>query len=147
MLSRLTKTKRWKAAALLALFYALCTLTPSAAFAFGDGTLAAHCLTGNDDHALQAKHSHDHSSANVHTHADGMSHVHATQPEPAKSEHDKTSDGKCCGLMCVPALAASFAPGNLPDLPRVAAVATVERTATGQPPARLYRPPNYPLSH
>ena len=148
MLSRLTKTKRWKAAVLLALFYALCTLTPSATFAFGDGTPTAHCLTGDNDHGLHAKQMHEAAAAKVHTHADGTSHVHGQKTESGTSdEHGKTSDSKCCGLMCVSAIQATVATGDLPDLPRVATVAAIERNATGQPPVRLYRPPNSPLSH
>ena len=148
MLSRLTKANRLRAAIVLALFYALCSVAPAAAFAFGDGTRAAHCLTGDDDHGLHAAQPHRHAAASTHTHADGTSHVHGKKADSGKSdESGKTSDGKCCGLICVSALPASLANSNFRDLPRMAAIAAVERNATGQPPVRLDRPPNTPLSH
>ena len=162
MLSRLSKAGRWRAAVLLALAYALCTLAPAASFAFGDGTLAAHCLTIDDHDGQQSAHSHEHhehSAGVAHTHADGTTHVHAEKAaatahshgqdagDGAKSNgHGKTSDGNCCGLMCVPALPAGLPDGNLPDLARAAAVSSVLDGAAGQPAARLDRPPNSPLS-
>ena len=131
---------------MLALFYALCSVAPSASFAFGDGTRAAHCLTGDDDHGLHGTQPHKHASAATHTHADGTSHDHGKKADSGKSdENGKTSDGNCCGLICVSALPAS-ANGGLPDLPRMATIAPVERYAAGQPPVRLDRPPNSPLS-
>ena len=90
---------------------------------------------------------HEHAAATTHVHADGTSHEHGKKADAGKSdENGKSSDGKCCGLICVSALPASFANGNLPDLPRMATIAPVERYATGQPPVRLDRPPNSPLS-
>lgn len=160
MLSRLSRGGRWKAAVLLTLAYALCTLAPAASFAFGDGTLAAHCLTINDHDSLSAhSHKHQHSAGVAHTHADGTSQVHAEKVaaptahshghnagDGAKSGgHGKTSDGNCCGLMCVIALPAGLPDGNLPDLLRAAAVSSVLDGAAGQPAARLDRPPNSPL--
>ena len=146
MLSRLTKANRLRAAIVLALFYALCSVAPAAAFVFGDGSQVAHCLTGDDDHAQHAAKSREHSAANTHVHADGTSHVHA-KPDAGKSGgHGKTSDSNCCGLMCVPALPAGLPDGNLPDVTRAAAVSSVLDGAAGQPAARLDRPPNSPLS-
>jgi hypothetical protein len=147
MLSRLTKANRLRAAIVLALFYALCSVAPAAAFVFGDGSQVAHCLTGDDDHALHAAKPHEHTAANTHVHVDGTSHVHAKKSDAGKADdHGKTSDSKCCGLMCITALPASLANGNLPELPRMTAIAAVERYATGQPPVRLDKPPNSPLS-
>lgn len=139
---------------MLAVFYAACVLAPSASFAFGDGISAAHCLTDGNDHGLRAMHihqpatpAHEHSAAAVHSHPDGTSHVHQKQSDEAKSgEQGKKSDGKCCGLMCVPALAAGVADGNLPDLPRSSTVAAAAADAAGQPAVRLDRPPNSPPS-
>jgi hypothetical protein len=155
MLSRLTKVGRWRAGIVLALAYALCALAPTASFAFGDGTRPAHCLTGNDEHGLQPAHSHQPSAGTMHTHADGTSHVHANkvaaQPahvqgqeaDTAKSDQpSKTSEGKCCGLMCVTALPAGLPDGNMPDLPRASAAWVIADAAAGQPPVRLDRPPN-----
>lgn len=147
MLSRLTKANRLRAAIVLAFFYALCSVVPAAAFVFGDGSQVAHCLTADNDHALHAAKPHEHSAANTHAHADGTSHVHA-KPDAGKSdEHSRTSDSKCCGLMCITALPASLPNNKLPELPRMTAIAPVERHATGQPAVRLEKPPNYPLSH
>lgn len=144
MLSRLTKAGRWRAATVLALFYALCSVAPAASFAFADGPRAAHCLTGDDDHRLHSMQPHQHVSVTPHAHADGTSHRgKADSSEPAGK--GEPSEGKCCGLIFVNALPASLANGNLPDLTRLAAIAPVERHAAGQPPARLDRPPNTTL--
>lgn len=153
MFSGLTRAGRWRAATTLALFYALCSVAPAAAFAFGDATRAAECILGDDDHGLHAVQPHAHAFGAAHSHAVGTPHEHgmkadsAKQDESGKTPDGKTSGGKCCGLISVNALPASLASGGLPDLPRVAAVARVERLATGQPPVRLDRPPNTRLSH
>jgi hypothetical protein len=144
MLSRFTKAKRLKAAAVLALFYALCSVAPAAAFTFGDGSRTAHCLSQNDDHGLHAVGAHQHSAVNMHSHEDGTAHVHGkkTDSEDSSSEHGNKSETQCCGLICLSALPASVTDGNLPDLPHIAAIGIVERRLAGQLPVRLDRPPN-----
>ena len=91
MLHDATKTFRWKAAALLAVLYALCVLTSSAAFAFGDSHATAHCLEEAHvvgDYSAQVAEAivvGDHNGAPIH---------------PA-GDHD---DGDCCGLFSIVAL-------------------------------------------
>lgn len=147
MLSRLTRTNRLRAAIVLALFYAFCSVAPAAAFTFGDASRAAHCLTGDDDHGLHAAQPHQHSAANAHVEDVGASHEHGRTDSGNPDKQKKTSDSRCCGLICVPTLAASTTNGNLPDVPRATAVAANEGHGAGQNPPRLDRPPNYPLSH
>jgi hypothetical protein len=146
MLARLTRTNRLRAAIVLALFYAVCSIAPAAAFAFGDATRAAHCLTGDDDHGLHGTQPHQHSNANAHADA-GASHEHGNADSQNSDDHGKMSDSNCCGLICVPALAVGMSYGSMPDVPRSIAVSTNEGYGTGQIPPRLDRPPNYPLSH
>jgi hypothetical protein len=130
----------------LALFYGFCSVAPAAAFAFGDTTRAAHCLTGDDDHGLHGTQPHQHSDAGAHADA-GASHEHGNIDAQNSEDHGKMSDSKCCGLICVPALAASMAYGSMRDVPPAITVSTNEGFGAGQIPPRLDRPPNYPLSH
>jgi hypothetical protein len=147
MLSRMTKANKLRGALSMALFYAFCSVAPAAAFAFGDGAQAAHCLTDGDYHGLRENRAHEHSAAKAHAHADGTSHDHVqTADAGTADENGATSDGKCCGLFCVSALPAALAGGDLPDLPKAMSVAPVNRYGAGQPPVRLDRPPNTPLS-
>lgn len=141
----MTKANRLRAAIVMALFYAFCSVAPAAAYVFGDGT-PAHCLTGDDDHGLHGAQPHEHTAANAHVHSDGTSHDHGQAADAGKSgEKGMPTDGKCCGLFCVSALPANLEVGNLPDPPRATSIISVERHATGQPPARLDRPPNTTL--
>src|SRR5437870_9221327 len=99
MLIRLTKAMKSPVASTLALLYLLCVLAPAAAFAFGDGSRAAHCLT-DDNHGLRSVHVHIHDGGKAHVHEDGTSHEHSKAPD------DKSSDGQCSGLVCLSALPA-----------------------------------------
>lgn len=132
----------------MALFYAFCSVAPAAAFAFGDGAQAAHCLTdGGDDRGLRENRAHEHNAAKAHAHADGTSHDHGqTADAGTADENGAISDGKCCGLFCVSALPAALAGGDLSDLSKAMSVAPVNRYGAGQPPVRLDRPPNTSLS-
>jgi len=133
---------RSKAASALVVLYALCLLAPAAAFAFGDGTKAAHCLTDNN-HGLVASHSHDASSAHGHEHGhhDVGKHKHS-----GDGDRQQTQSGDCCGLFCLSALAPSidlsFAQSDvLASIPAVNA-----NSILGCGPDRLYRPPDAFLS-
>ena len=149
MLIRLTKAMRWRAASTLALAYLLCMLAPAAAFAFGDGSRAAHCLTDNN-HGLQSVHvhehtvhehdGHDHGGGKPHVHEDGTSHDHSKAPD------GKSSGGQCCGLACLSALPASISEIETPALPAMLAASANQRDVAGKAPDRLYRPPIAPLS-
>ncbi len=146
MLARLTRTGRLRAAIVLTLFYAFCSVAPSVAMSFGDAARAAHCLTGDDAHGLRGTQPHLHAAASGHAEANGP-HEHGGLDGQSSDDHGKTSDTKCCGLICVPALAASLSGVIMPDVPRAVAIATNEGRGAGQIPPRLDRPPNYPLSH
>lgn len=87
MFVRLTKIARWRMARLLAVFYALCVLAPAAAFAFGDGSRAAHCLTESSHHGVQTVQM---QAAPMHQHGDGALHTH--QPQVA-DHHSKSDQG------------------------------------------------------
>ena len=147
MLIRLTRAARLRAASTLAALYVLCVLAPAAAFAFGDGSRAAHCLT-DDNHGLQSVHVHEHGT--THVHGDGTSHQHSKAPD-GKSSDENRSDGKssgsqCCGLVCLSALPASVSDVVTPILPAMMANSAIQEDIAGKPPERLYRPPISPLS-
>ena len=144
MLIRLTRAVRRRTASIVALLYMLCVLAPAAAFAFGDGTRAAHCLT-DDNHGLQPVHvhehdGHEHGGGKAHIHDDGTSHEHS--PAPA----GKSSDAQCCGLVCLSALPASVLEVQAPVLPAMTAASANQADVTGRTPERLYRAPISPLS-
>jgi hypothetical protein len=136
MLIRLGKATRWRLAALLAVSYMLCVLAPAAAFAFGDGSYAAHCLTDNID-GLTPVHVHKHDGGRAHVHNDGRVHDHSKAPNgPGKS-----SNTQCCCLVCLSALPATLTVVHVPALPATIAVSASEEDVAGNGPDRLYRPP------
>jgi hypothetical protein len=134
MLIRLTKARRLRTASILAVLYMLCVLAPAAAFAFGDGSRAALCLT-DDSHGLQSVHVHERDGGKAHVHADGTSHEHS------KASDGKSAKGQCCGLVCLSALPASVSEIQTPALPVMIAVSATHEHAAGTAPDRLYRPP------
>lgn len=154
MLVRLTKATRLKAGRLIALAYLLCVVTPSATFAFGDGTRAAPCLTENEygrgpvhvhEHAVSA-----HADGHDHTHTNGASHVqdvsaaavNAVEPssDDCAGDHHK-SGGQCCGLMCVTALPAEIAEFGRAAAPETLRVTATYRNVAASAPPQHYRPP------
>jgi len=142
MLMGLTRAARSRVASAVALLYLLCVLAPAAAFAFGDGSRAAHCLT-DDNHGLRSAHVHhvhQHDGGNAHVHDDGTSHEHSKAPD------GKSSDGQCCGLICLSALPASISEVQTPALPAMVAISANQEDVAGKTPDRLYRPPISPLS-
>jgi hypothetical protein len=149
MLIRLTRAMRLRAAGALALLYMLCVLAPAAAFAFGDGSRAAHCVT-DDHHGLRTAHGHEnaghqkaghkHDGGAAHVHDDGTSHDHSTAPD------GKRADAQCCGLVCLNALPASVADVAAPVLPAMLANSAPQDDIAGKVPDRLYRPPISPLA-
>ena len=141
-LMQLRRGFRLRAASALVVLYALCLLAPAVAFAFGDGTKAAHCLTDNN-HGLVASHAYDASSAHGHEHGhqDAAAHQHSSD-----GDRQQTKSGDCCGLFCLSALAPSadlsFAQSDvLASIPAVNA-----NSILGRGPDRLYRPPDALLS-
>ena len=136
MLSRLTKAMRLKAASVLVLLYTFCILAPAAAFAFGDGSRAAHCLT-DDNHYLRPAHVHQHDDGKSHVHKAGTIHERSKAPH----EHGKSSDLQCCGLVCLTALTAALTEIHAPALPMTLATSANQKGVSGRAPDRLYRPP------
>jgi hypothetical protein len=143
MLIQLSKSMRLRVASVLALLYTLCVLAPAAAFAFGDGSGVAHCLT-DDNHGLRPVHVHQH---NIDRHDGGKAHVHAdgTNHEHSKAPDGKSTDTKCCGLVCLSALPTSILEVQAPVLPAMIAVCANQENVASKAPERLYRPP-IPLS-
>ena len=138
MLVRLTKTIRTPAAGVLTVFYVFCLLAPVAAFGFGDGSRAAHCLS-DDHHHPQSIYVHEH-DGKAHVHKDGTSHEHSNAPD------GKSSDGQCCGLVCLSALPASISEVQTSALAAMVAASGNQEDVAGKTPDRLYRPPISPLS-
>jgi hypothetical protein len=86
-------------------------------------------------------HVHDH--ANVHSHANSGDQDRSTalnaKSVPEKAPH--SSDGQCCGLMCVTALPATLIDIVKPSAPTALCEVEGYRTVTNNAPPRLYRPP------
>jgi hypothetical protein len=110
----------------------MCVMGPVAAFAFGDGSSVPPCLT-EGDHGLGAMRMHQDSSEHNH---DGAHHKqsHHAGDEPSMP-------GKCCGLLCFPAVAPTSPLTLEPELHRSTVRLPVERDAPSRAPDRLYRPP------
>lgn len=158
MLVGLGRAKRLRAGWLVTLTYLLCVLAPTISLALPGSHAVAHCLTDanrapavvhvhNDMPAQQAHkggHAHDRSGASQ-TNFDEDRAVLSVWMElngksvPEKAPH--SSDGQCCGLMCVTALPATGMDIVKPSAP--AALCKVDGYAkvTDNAPARLYRPP------
>ena len=84
----------------MAVLFALCLLSPVAAFAFGNAP--AHCLElGEAPQAVSHEHSHHHGTSD---HA-AMAHEHMDHSRQAKADgNDAALPAKCCGLFCVGAM-------------------------------------------
>jgi hypothetical protein len=136
MLIWLAKSVRFCAAGVLAVIYTLCVLAPAAAFAFGDGSRAAHCLTDNN-HGLTKVHVHKDDVAKSHIHKDGTAHQHSKAPDG----NGKPSDSQCCGLGCLSALPADKGQVYAPSLQPAIMVPVQQEDVAGNSPDRLYRPP------
>ncbi len=127
-------------ASAVALLYLLCVLAPAAAFAIGEASRVVNCLT-DDNHGLRSAHvHHQHEAGKPHHHEDGTGHEHAKIPD------GKSSDGQCCGLICLSALPASISEVQTPALPAMVAVSANQEDVAGKTPDRLYRPPISSLS-
>lgn len=144
MFVHFTRTVRLRSAGFLAALYVVCVLAPSAAFAFGDGSRAAHCLT-EDHHGLQSGQAHM-TAEKAHVHADGTSHVHSDAITPSKDHHgNASSDGQCCGLFCFSALPASDVEILVPSILRGPVQTARIQGFVDHLPPRLFRPPLSPL--
>ena len=157
MLVGLTRTQRRRAGWFVALAYLFCVLAPTLAFALPGGHATPYCLT-DDDHVPGMVHVHH--EGIMHVHKDGHAHHHSgiqthadssadhdVKPAalkgdagPAKAPH--STDGKCCGLMCVTALPAPLVAVIQPSVPKAVQFSDNYRKLADNAPPRLYRPPN-----
>ena len=146
MFVRLTRPMRANAGWFAALLYLFCVLAPGVALAAGD---AASCLMTEIPTAATA-HVHDgaqpmHAAGAAHQHGEGHQH-HADNgnatPEHAKHEHDgKASQGPCCTLLCLSAIAADLPAIAKPVQPISTAISENIQRLPGKAPPLLYRPP------
>jgi hypothetical protein len=157
MFVRLTRAKRLGAGWFVALVYLLCVLAPSISFALPGSRAVTPCLTEaahvpgivhmHTDAPIQHVHmdGHVHDHANVHLHASSddldrsMSMALNAKSVPEKAPH--SSDGQCCGLMCVTALPATLNDIVKPSAPTALCEVEGCRKVTDNAPPRLYRPP------
>ncbi|MBK5654052.1 MAG: hypothetical protein I4N50_20525 [Rhizobium sp.] len=153
----LTRTQRLRAGWLVALAYLFCVLAPTISFALPGGHATPYCLTDDDQgpgvvhvhnegivpHVHKDGHLHDHSGIQSHAHAAGEHHANPIAlndgSSPAKAPH--SSDGKCCGLMCVTALPATLVDVAKPLVPKAVREAESYRKLTDNAPPQRYRPP------
>lgn len=142
---------------LVALAYLSCVLTPTITFALPGGHATPYCLTDEDHvpgvvhvhnegivpHVHKDGHVHDHSGVKTHVHAAGDHHAKSIAlndgSAPAKAPH--SSDGQCCGLMCVTALPATLVDVAKPSVPKAVREAERYRRLTDNAPPQRYRPP------
>ena len=137
----------------LALTYLSCVLAPTMSFALGDGARAAPCLT-EYEHAMGSVREHVHAvSQHVHedghhsslavasTHEDGQVASATADPNLWPMDHNKSSGGRCCGIMCVNALPATMTEVVRPTAPRCICLSADYQAVDGSAPPRLYRPP------
>jgi hypothetical protein len=157
MLMSLTRLKRVRAGRIVALIYLLCVLAPTISFALPGLHSLASCLTDTNHvpgmmhvHA-EAQTAHVHRDGHVHDHAVGHSHASpsddaasiqaSTAPEQTPSKGSHSSDGQCCGLMCVTALPATVIDIVKPAAPTALCEVEGFRNVADSAPPRLYRPP------
>jgi hypothetical protein len=94
-------------------------------------------------HVRKDAHRHDHSDRYSHAGSDGDHHSASmalnAKPVPEKAPH--SSDGQCCGLMCVTALPAMLIDIVKPSAPVALCEVEGYLKVTDNAPPRLYRPP------
>jgi hypothetical protein len=146
MFVRLTRPKRAKAGWFVALLYLFCVIAPGVALALGD---AASCLM-TEPSTTGAAHIHDgaqpvHAASVAHQHGEEH-HDHADSGrathDHAKHQHGgKTSQGPCCAMMCISAIAANPPAVAKPSPPISLCVFASFQRLPGEAPPLLYRPP------
>ncbi len=157
MLLRLTRTKRLRAGWFVALIYLSCVLAPTISYASPGEHAVAPCLA-DENHVPGMVHVHN-EMPTKHIHADGQVHEHSATHSHANSDGDHrsmsiamdgksppqkaphSSDGQCCGLMCVSALPANLIEIVTPSVPTAVCEVERYREVTDNGPSRLYRPP------
>jgi hypothetical protein len=157
MFVRLTRAKRLGAGWFVTLVYLLCVLAPSISFALPGSHAIAPCLTevghvpGMTHVRIKAPIQHVHMDGHVHDHSAAQTHVSSGDQDrsmtvavhdrsvPEKAPH--SSDGQCCGLMCVTALPATLIDVVKPSAPTALCEVEGCRKVTDNASPRLYRPP------
>jgi len=157
MLTSLTRLKRLRAGWVVSLLYLLCVLAPTISFALPGSHAVAPCLIdashvpgmvhvhteASTQHIHKDGHAHDHAAMHSHANSDGDQHSMSIalngKSIPAKAPH--SSDGQCCGLMCVTALPATLIDIVKPSAPTALCEVEGYRRVTDNAPPRLYRPP------
>jgi hypothetical protein len=135
MMNLLTRTMRFKAAAFMAVLYALIVLAPHAAVAFAGPSGAVHCLTEQSSMS-----GHDHAQAS-HVHADGKAHTHDEGKKSPGSQDEQGPAAACCGLFSASAMVSetrSVLPG---PVTMTTVLAKLPDLMVGQGPDRINRPP------
>jgi hypothetical protein len=145
MLVRLTRAMRLRSAGVMAVLYLLCILAPAAAFAFGDPSRTAHCLT---DSSLSGHVHGKNGSTAAHSRsaATPADHSHPTDHSHDMADGTAAVDSQCCGLFCLSSLPAGLLEIAPPYLPTSPAISTITEGLAGNGPDRLYRPPICSLS-
>jgi hypothetical protein len=148
-----------KAGWFVALTYLLCVLAPTISYALPGAHAIAPCLTDEShvpgmvhvhnemptQHVHQDGHVHDHSGGHSHANSDGDQRSMSTSMAPGadsvpnKAPH--SSDGQCCGLMCITALPAALMDIVKPSAPTALCEVEGYRKVADNAPPRLYRPP------
>ena len=129
MLIALRTGLRFRLAAMLALFAAVCFVAPPAVLAFGHGGNALGCLANAD----KVNHGNAASQTSGH-HGD---HASGGGDHSAPSSHHEMT---CCGLYCLSAIAAECT-GLVPSAPTAALVPARDPTLFSRVTERLDRPP------
>ena len=138
---------RARAGWFVALLYLLCVAAPGAALALGDAascmamkigmTAAAH-VHGDSSHPHHAAQGNE--QASHHADAGDIKHEH-TKHGHDKHGHDKGSQGPCCAMLCVSAIAADLPDIAKPSQPISLCVSGNFQRLPGKAPPLLYRPP------
>lgn len=143
MLRILTRRMRLWGATALAIAYALCVLSPTIVFAFGDGSHAVHCLI-DDDHGAATIRMQAHAHTAMHDH---VGHQHSMAPErQAPPDHSKKADVQCCGLAFTNVLPPVLTEVTAPVSVRARTFVEHLRQFADRTPDRLYKPPIARLS-
>jgi hypothetical protein len=137
MIEQLTNSWRLRAAAVLAVLYAVCVLAPAAALAFGDASRAAHCVTDDHRHGVVSLHVDGHDRGTGHVHQDGTTHEHSKM----QGDDDKALPSDCCGIACLSALPAPLIDTAFVPVSCTAALPAVLADLTSRVPDLLDRPP------
>lgn len=155
MFVRLGRAKRFKAGWLVALIYLFCVLAPTISFAVPGSHAVASCLPDvnrapgvvhvhNDmptPHVHKGDHLHDRSGASHTNFGEDRSVSMELNGKSVPEKAPHSSDGQCCGLMCVTALPATGIDIVKPSAPTALCKVDGYAKVTDNAPSRLYRPP------